>query len=82
MLKSIDMVWCYRHKELGCLRRDAALNSKATGRGLRQKDRGTPGAICGWRPTPLPPSPASSVRLARGACDAMQRAVISEAAPQ
>ena len=25
MLKSIDIVWCYRHNKLDCLRRDAAL---------------------------------------------------------
>jgi hypothetical protein len=34
MLKSTDIVWCYRHKKLGCLRGDTAL----TNRGLRQKD--------------------------------------------
>jgi hypothetical protein len=43
MLKSIDIVWCYRHKKLDCLRRDTAL----TNRGLRhQKDRGTRVTAC------------------------------------
>jgi hypothetical protein len=32
VLKSIDMVWCYRHENLDCLCRDTAL----TNRGLRQ----------------------------------------------
>jgi hypothetical protein len=42
VLKSTDIVWCCRYKELDCLRRDTAL----TNRGPRQKDRGTRVTAC------------------------------------
>jgi hypothetical protein len=41
VLKSTDIVWCYRDKKLDCLRGDTAL----TNRGPRQKDRGTRVAV-------------------------------------